>query len=289
MEERKPYLLEIYNAFKTDDIKTRLKHFDILTNSLFILTQSLFDNKVKIEHHHAEIENKYFRYGMANHSIQKLLEGNKFFLVNKQIQVTDLFSIYSLTRMQIESFAIMYYLFFDKVEVIEKDFRYDIYKLHGLQKQNNFPVEFKKNKWKKKEIEDDIKILIEKIKEFSKFKNSKENIQREFLKPKRAKLESTKSILKTSGIDSNRINDMWNLYSNHAHGEHISDRQYNYIYKNKKTTLEESMTVLTINTILTSTLCNLISNEFEGVKKKYEELHLGDKVQIEIWSNLNKK
>ena len=49
------------------------------------------------------------------------------------------------------------------------------------------------------------------------------------------------------------------------------------------------MTVLSINTIMTSTLCNLISTEFEGVKKKYDELPLGDKVQIEVWSNLKKK
>lgn len=289
MKERIPYLLEIYNAFKSNDIKSRLKHFDILTNSLFTLTQSLFDNNVQIEHHHAEIENKYFRYGMANHSIIKLLKGNRFFIIKQQIEITDLFSVFSLTRMQIESFGIMYYLFFDKVEPIEKDFRYDLYKLHGLQKQNSFPVEFKKNIEKKKIIETEIAILIEKIKEYSKFKNSKEKEQKEYLKPKHSKSISTKDILIKSGIDSNRINDMWNLYSNHAHGEHISDRQYNYIYKNKKSTLEESITVLSINTILTSTLCNLISNEFEGVKKMYEELHLGDKVQIEIWSNLKKK
>lgn len=289
MKERIPYLLEIYQAFKSDNIMSRLKHFDILTNSLFTLTQSLFDYKVQIEHHHAEIENKYFRYGMANHSIKKLLTGNRFFIINKQIKITDLFSAFALTRMQIESFAIMYYLFFDQVGTIEKDFRYDIYKLHGLQKQNKFPVEFKKNLEKKKKIENDIKTIIDKVKLYSKFQNSSLKEQKNYLNPSRAKLESTKDILTKSGIDANRINDMWNLYSNHAHGEHISDRQYNYIYKNKKSTLEETMTVISINTILTSTLCKLISGEFEGVKKKYDDLHLGDKVQIEVWTNLKNK
>jgi predicted RNA-binding protein len=164
MKERRPYLLEIYKAFKTDDIKSRLKHFDIITNSLFTLTQSLFDNKVQIEHHHAEIENKYFRFGMANHSIKKMLDGNRFLIINKQIEITDLFSVFALTRMQIESFAIMYYLFFDKLETIEKYFRYDLYKLHGLQKQNKFPLKFKKNEEKKKIIEKEIDILMDKIK-----------------------------------------------------------------------------------------------------------------------------
>lgn len=288
MKERIPYLLEIYEVFKSDNIKSRLKHFDILTNSLFTLTQSLFDNKVQIKHHHAEIENKFFRFGMANHSIKKILEGNRFFLIKQQIEIIDLFSAFTLTRMQIEAFAIMFYLFFDKAEVIEKDFRYDIYKLHGLQKQNNFAVKFKKNEEKKKIIENDIDVLIKKIKGYPKFQNSTEKEQKKYLNPIHAKLESTKDILIKSGIDSNRINDMWNLYSNHTHGEHISDRQYNYIYKNKKSTLEESMTVISINTILTSNLCKLISGEFDEVKKRYEELHLGDKVQIEIWSNLKK-
>lgn len=289
MKERIPYLLEIYNAFKSNDLKSRLKHFEILTNSLFILTQSLYDNKVQIKHHHAEIENKYFRHGMANHSIIKLLKSNRFFIINQQIDITDLFSIFSLTRMQIESFSIMYYLFFDNIETIEKDFRYDIYKLHGLQKQNNFPVTLKRNQEKKKIIEGEIETLIKKIKEYSKFQESNQKEQNQYLKPKNAKLLSTKDILKNSGIDSSRINDMWNLYSNHAHSEHISDRQYNYIYKNKKSTLEESLTVISINTILTSHLCHLISNEFEGVKKKYEELNLGDQVQIEIWSKIKNK
>lgn len=132
-------------------------------------------------------------------------------------------------------------------------------------------------------------MVVEKLKNYSKFKNSTAKQQKEILNPKFSKTEFTKNILIKSGIDSNRMNDMWSLYSNHAHGEHISDRQYNYIYKNKKSTLEESMTVLSLNTILTSTLCKLISDEFEGVKKKYKDLHLRDKVQIETWSNLKEK
>ncbi|MBZ9728736.1 hypothetical protein LB467_03475 [Salegentibacter sp. JZCK2] len=289
MKDRIPYLNEIYRAFKSDDVKARLKHFDLLTNSLFTLTESLFENKVQIEYHHAEMENKFFRYGMANHSIKKLLEGNNFSIINKQIEIIDLFSVFALTRMQIETFAIMYYLFFEKVETIEKDFRYDLYKLHGLQKQNNFPVKFEKNEEKKKAIQKEITLVIEKVKIYSRFKNSTAKQQKEFLNPKFSKTESTKDILIKSGIDSNRMNDMWSLYSNHAHNEHISDRQYNYMYKNKKSTLAESMTVLSLNTILTSTLCKLIADEFEGVKKKYEDLHLRDKVQIETWSNLKYK
>lgn len=61
MKDRTTYLLEIYRAVKSNDLKSRLKHFNLLTNSLFTLTQSLFDKRVKIEHHHAEIENKFFQ------------------------------------------------------------------------------------------------------------------------------------------------------------------------------------------------------------------------------------
>lgn len=147
----------------------------------------------------------------------------------------------------------------------------------------------KKDDEKKTKIQNEIYIVIEKIMASSKFKNSTAKQQKEYLNPKYSKTEFTKDILKKSGIDSNRMNDMWSLYSNHAHGEHISDHQYNYIYKNKKSTLAESMTVLSLNTILTSNPCELIADEFGGVNKKYEELNLGNKVQIETWSNLKQK
>lgn len=289
MKDRLPHLLDLHTAFENNDIDTRLDHFNILTNSLFILTQSLFDNNENIKYFHSEMENKYFRYGIANHSISNLLKGNQFKLISLDVNITDLFSIFSLTRMQIESYALMFYLFFDNVPEIEKDFRYNIYKLHGLIKQSKFSTTTEKGLEKKGMILQEIELIKDKIIKSKIFKNSTLKLQNEFLKPKRAVSLFTKELLAKSGLESSRIDEMWNLYSNYAHSEHISDRQFNSIYKINKSILKESLLALTINSIMTAKLCTFIANSFSGARNKYEELDVKEKVHIEIWGKLYKK
>lgn len=286
MDDRVKHLEELSEAFKTKDIVTQLSDFKMMTNSLFKLTQSLFDNNEKTKYFHSELENKYFRYGIANHSIVKLMSGNEFKLIDLEIKITDLFSIFSITRMQIESYALMFYLFYEDITENEKDFRYDIYKLHGLSKQCKFKVKSEKNIEKRDKILTEIEILKEKISEFETFKNSSEKEQKDFLKPGRAMLSFSKQLLKRSGLESSRIDEMWDLYSNYAHSEYISDRQFNSIYKINKSTLEETLLALNINAIMTAKLCVFLSSSFRGVMTKYNELSTKERVHIEIWSKM---
>lgn len=289
MKKRIPHLLDLQIAFKNDDIETRLEHFNLLTNSLFLLTQSLYDNNVKIKYFHTELENKSFRYGIANRSISNLLKGNQFKLINLDVNITDLFSIFSITRMQIESYTLMFYLFYDNVTEIEKDFRYDIYKLHGLIKQSKFNVTSEYGIEKRKLILDEIELLKQKISAYDNYKSSSTKQQSDFLKPKRAVNLFSKDILAKSGLESSRINEMWDLYSNYAHNEYISDRQFNSIYTIQKSTLTESLLALTINTIMTAKICTFLSDSFESTRKKYTELDIKEKVHIEIWSKIYQK
>jgi hypothetical protein len=280
------YLFELHDAFKTKDIVSQLSHFKMLTNSLFTLTQSLFDSNEKIKYFHSELENKYFRYGIANHSISNLMTGNEFKLITLDVKITDLFSIFSLTRMQIESYALMFYLFYDDVPENEKNFRYNIYKLHGLIKQSKFNTTSEKGIEKKNKILTEIESLKETITEFKTFKNSSLKEQTNFLKPKRAVFLFSKDLLAKSGLESSRIDEMWDLYSNYAHSEYISDRQFNSIYKINKSTLEETLLALNINSIMTARLCTFLTNSFQGVKQKYTELDIKERVHIETWNKL---
>jgi hypothetical protein len=280
------YLFELHDAFKTKDIVSQLSHFKMLTNSLFTLTQSLFDSNEKIKYFHSELENKYFRYGIANHSISNLMTGNEFKLITLDVKITDLFSIFSLTRMQIESYALMFYLFYDDVPENEKNFRYNIYKLHGLIKQSKFNTTSEKGIEKKNKILTEIESLKETITEFETFKNSSLKEQTNFLKPKRAVFLFSKDLLAKSGLESSRIDEMWDLYSNYAHSEYISDRQFNSIYKINKSTLEETLLALNINSIMTARLCTFLTNSFQGVKQKYTELDIKERVHIETWNKL---
>ena len=111
------------------------KRLNLITKHLFRLIQTLYDNKINHPYHLTELEGKYFRFGLANISNMNLIRNHSFELLGREVPLHDFFSLKSLTRMQIESFSLMFYLFFDDVEENEKSFRYDVYKLHGLQKQ----------------------------------------------------------------------------------------------------------------------------------------------------------
>lgn len=281
-------LLDMLIAQENDDVSMQLNHFDKITDALFKLTQSLFENKVKIDYYQSELEGKLFRHGLANHSIINLIKGNKFKLIKYNTSITDVSSLNSITRMQIESYLITFYLIFDNIPINEKNFRYDVYKIHALRKQlamktGEFP---EKNDYINK-IESELNQSIINIEESSIFKNANLGLKKKYLNPRFAKLINSKTIFIKSGLNNSRINQMWELYSNHAHCEHISDRQYNTTYKIKKTTVRNSSLCITINSILTSKIILDFCKQFDVVKNCYDKLDSSTQNYIEYWGDID--
>jgi len=290
MNNRLEHLNEIVEFQCNNDISKGISHLELLTNSLFKLTQSLYDYKEKPAYHLRELEGKYFRFGLANHSILGLIKGNQFKLIDKEVLIPDIFSFKSLTRMQIESYLIMHYLFFESISNEEKAFRYDIYKIHALQKQLGFKINFDTPfaQEQKLKIQTELQQAVESLKNSSFFGSAKEKEKKDFLKPQYPKLINSKDLFESSGLSKAGINQMWQLYSNYAHAEHISDRQYNTAYNIKKSFSEDSSLILTINLILTSRLIVNISEMFNGPKVEYEKIGEKEKVIVETWLNLNR-
>lgn len=291
MEERLSHILDIYLADVNKDISRKIDHLISITNSLFVLTQSLYDNNQKVKYHQRELEGKFFRFGLANQSIINLIRGNYFTLIDQQTTIADIFSINSVTRMQIESYLIIYYLIFDEVSDSEKNFRYDVYKLHGLQKQINFKTSsnFPQKQKNIDKIETEIKEAITNIKNSSIYKSASEKKKREYLNPKYAKLIKSEILFKKSGIDDMRTSQMWQIYSNYAHSEHISDRQYNTLYKIEKPLTGNFGLILGINSYMTSKLILNFKKLFDCVERKYLELNSSSRNYIEFWSSLKTK
>ncbi|WP_146228841.1 hypothetical protein [Mesonia sp. K7] len=288
MNKKLKDLIDIYFAKASNNIISQINHFDKITNSLFILTQSLFDNKEKIEYFQRELEGKFFRFGLANQSLINLIKGNEFNLVNQNAKIVDIFSINSITRMQIESFLIIYYLLFDDISTQEKNFRYNVYKLHGLQKQLEFNItsDFPKRKEFLNKIKKESNEAIKNIKNSEIYNSADKKTQYNYLNPKYAKLIKSKVLFEKSGIKDERVDEMWKIYSNYAHSEHISDRQYNSIYRIEKSVLKECSLVLSINSILTSKIIINFINQFESVKNKYLQMSADKRNQVEFWSKM---
>jgi predicted nuclease with TOPRIM domain len=283
-EEYYKYLLNIFEASNKKDLSMNIQGLNIVTGVIFKLTQRLYDGGEQLKYHNRELENKHYRYGLANHSIIKLMEGIKFELIGHEIQTVDIFSIKSIVRMQIESYLIMFYLFFDNVHFSEKDLRYSIYKLHGIKKQMGFAhkSEFAKRQYLK--AKEEVEEIQEKIKESETYKISNEKEKNKLLNPRYSILFDKKELFDRGNLNKTRINDMWSLFSNYAHAEHISDRHFNFYYKSKNASLKEDcVLILEINLILTAKLAILLANSNKSSKQAYKDLTTEEMAYTNVW------
>ena len=290
MTEREKYMIELLGVEDSLDANLKINTFEELNNSLFVLTQSLYDNKVELNYNLQELEGKYIRFGFANQSIITLLRGNTFTLIGRKTSIIDIFSVHCIMRMQFESFIWMFYLFYDNVPILEKEFRYDIYKLHGLLKQSRFEIKDDSDKNevvdKRKKILEEIDQLGIKIKASIIYSESSETQRIKFLDPPYPRLINSSILFKNSKLENTRMHDLWLLYSNHAHGEHISDRQSNSIVNNGSVDINTISNILSACSILTSRLIKNLLAQFPEIENVYFDMTEKEKVAIDIWSGL---
>lgn len=251
-----------------------------LNNSLLILINSLAESKAKPLYFQTELESKFHRFFLTNLSILKLVQGLEFEFLGKKYPTRDVFSVHSLSRMQIENFIVMKYLFFDDISDEEKDFRYDIYKFQGLTKQLGFNVTKPESQKKKDSIIEENNKIKAKIEGSSIFINADAKTKKEFLSAKYALLIKKEDLFESYGLSKLKLNEAWSLYSNHSHSEHIGDRQFNAYYKIEKSTDKAMISPLMNNSVLTAKLCNLMLVNFESAVNKFDTLSLSDKILI---------
>jgi hypothetical protein len=281
---KKATLIEIFDSLQNDNLTSKVKYLQSLNSNLFRLSHSLFLAGVQPKYYQRELEGKVFRFGMANQSILNLANGNNNEMLGIQTQTIDIFSIYSIIRMQIESFTIIFYLMFDEVSEEELNLRYSVYKLAGLLRQSQFQTSTDFGLRKLKGIKTEIDALIEEIKSYDSYKSLSEDEQKKLLNPKFAKLISSDRIMIKAGMDNVRLRDMWKVYSNHLHSEHIGDRQFNTMHKIEKSVDSSLSTVIDLECILTAKLAKLIIQNFDAAKSEFEKLTDEEKTHINLWS-----
>lgn len=287
MNQRDQYTLELLSMMKNGSLKKFVEEFKELNIWFLEIFQSLHESKSGVKFYQSELEGKYIRFGFANQSLIELCSGSNYQIRNKQFKTIDLHSIYSICRMQIESFIMIIYLFYDSISAEEKEFRYLVYKLHGLIKQGNFSVRFKKHIQIKNEILREIELLKD---ELSKPKYDKfNNLVKNPLRPRRAKYISTEDSFAMAKLDKGRVNEYWGVLSNHLHSEHISDRQFNFYQQNSKIFEDQIALSTEVCMILTSRLILELRKEFKGVEIYYNTIPFRTQVNIETWADIGDK
>lgn len=263
-----------------------LEHLNI---ALSELTHSLFEYKEDVAYHHSELEGKIFRFLMGNASLIKLLEKVPLKIKNNNYTVLDLPTIHSISRMQIETFLMIYYLSFSKGSAEEKDMRYDLYRLHGLNKQAGFSIKSQYGQTKKAELNQEYETVLHQLKSRQIFNDLEQKEQESFLKFTHAKITKPDVLFKESGIKDFGTDELWSLYSNHTHSEYISDRQFRSYYKMAKTNSLSADLDIQFQIILTAKLCRFLIEKFDGPKKVIPRLEETSRILIHTWGYLENK
>jgi hypothetical protein len=186
----------------------------------------------------------------------------------------------------------MFYLFYDNTDIIEKEFRYDIYKLHGLLKQSRFNIQNDNNKdeiiEKRNVIFNEIEQIKSRVVKTNFYLEANEKQKQKILDPPYPRLIKSEILFESSRLGKSRIRDLWNLYSNHAHSEYISDRQANSIINNGFVDPNAISTVLSACNILTARLVKNLIDNFQCAENTYNKMNEEEKVPIDIWGGLSR-
>lgn len=287
MDERIYHKINLLALIENGSLENYVNEFIELNKWFLEIIESLHESKSKVKYFQSELEGKYIRFGFANQSIIRLSKDSDYVVRNRKIKTIDIFSIYSICRMQFESFIMIHYLFFDKICEDEKEFRYKIYKLHSLIKQSNFPTSLKKNIEIKKDIIKNIELIRKelKVKKFESFMH----LVKDPLNPKRARYFDTEKCFEIATLNKGQLDKYWGVLSNHLHSEHIGDRQYHF-YRKRRDGLESSTALsIEICMILTSRLIMNLIKEFKGVEIYYNTIPLKAQVYIETLNEISNK
>ncbi|QNR23929.1 hypothetical protein [Croceimicrobium hydrocarbonivorans] len=281
MKEHIEHLLDFQRVTVGSNLYELIEYYSSLNKDFGIISNSIYDNKEKWKYA-GDLESKLFRIYYANESIIRISKGYQTNLRDQRIEIFDVFSVYSLSRQQIETFLTCYHLYFEGVSEDEREFRNLTYKLNGILRQLELVSHIVNTDKRKQGLLSEHEQVLSLLKESAIYKGADIDLRRKYENPKHALIEKKSVLMEKSGLG--RIQQSWKLYSNYVHSEYISDRQYNVFFRDKTGLIESICTTLNSNCRLISKLIQLLSERFNYINQLYLELSETQKLRIDLWN-----
>lgn len=279
MSEQKEKIQALF-LIKDMSLINQRKILEELNSFLANCIQDLHDFKMKFENA-GLLERLVFQIILHNSSFSNLTKGSTTNVRNKNINVTDITAIYSLARLQIETFVNLCYIFFLDCEY-SKNLRAYVYKIQGLRKQifltKKHPKKFEPISKMRYELAQELRNL-RKLKEF---KKSSFSDREKFINPKYARLIKPEEIYHL--IEIGNLSNTHSLYSNHIHSEYISIRQLISSLKNSKESESSFSNVLLLCSRITSLVIANLHSQYELKEGSYSKAPIR---MIKIVESLN--
>ncbi|WP_108809074.1 hypothetical protein [Aquimarina spinulae] len=249
-----------------------------LNSLLSNCTQDLFDFELKFEDA-GLLEKLLIQIIKHNSSLIDLSKGFTIKIRDKDLLMDDMTAIYSVARLQIETFVNLSYLFFIDFEVSQQ-LKVCVYKIQGLNQQisltSNHPKDFEPIAKMRNELAGELN----RLRNLEEFKTASRKQKNKYIKPRYARLKKPEEIY--SMIKIGDLSRTHSLYSNHIHSEYISIRQLNSSIRKADGNSSYYSTVLLLCSRITSlVITNLVSKyKIENGSFKNKTVVLGEIIQV---------
>lgn len=230
-----------------------------LNSFLANCTQDLFEYAIKFENA-GLFEKLLFQIVYHNSSLINLSKGSLIEVRNKSFKVNDMTAVYSLARLQIETFVNLSYIFFLDIDY-SKNLRAYVYKIHGLRKQIFLTQKHSKDFKPVLKMRNELAEELKSIRKLEEYKNASLPLKEKFINPKYARLITPVEVYEL--IQIGNLSNTHSLYSNHIHSEYISIRQLNSALKNSNEGESSFSTVMLICSRITSLVIANINNQYK--------------------------
>jgi hypothetical protein len=248
-----------------------------LNSLLADCTQDLFDLGIKFENA-GLLEKLLIQIIKHNLSIATLSKGSYIKIRENELMMDDLTAVYSIARLQIETFVNLSYLFFLEFE-ISQELRISIYKIQGLNQQISLTSKHSKKFEPVAKMRNELAEELKKLRNLSEFKLASKKEKTKYTKPRYARLKKPDEI-----YDMIKIGDLsktHSLYSNHIHSEYISIRQLNSAIQNTEQISNSISTVIILCSRITSLVITNFTSKYEIENNSFSKKPdiLGEKIE----------
>ncbi|MDG5493222.1 hypothetical protein [Psychroserpens sp. SPM9] len=258
MSEQEDKLKALFSINDTSFINQR-EILEDLNTFLADCTQDLHEFGIEFENA-GLFEKLLFQILYHNSSLLNLTNGSSIKVRDKKIDVSDMTAVYSLARLQIETFVNLCYIFFLDIDY-SKNLRAYVYKIHGLRKQLFLTQKHTKDFTPILKMRNELAQELKNIRKLEEFKVATFAKREKFINPKYARLITPNEVYELIQIGD--LSRSHSLYSNHIHSEYISIRQLNSALKKSNESERSFSTVLLTCSRITSLIIKNLNSQYD--------------------------
>lgn len=259
------------------------------------MVDAISDAKTQFPKWKLYMEVLIFKLILNSYSILKLSEGSKL-IQNKNEIVVDYPSMYSLTRVILENFLTLNYIYMSKIPESEKIFRYKLWEVSGLITRQNFDLpKIESNLYEealdtKKRESKIVEKILEEIEQMEEYKNITENDKRTFRNLRKfgkPRIDSWNNLIKDSELKENFFCSLYALFSSYAHSEFLGIYQLKHSLKPEFTS--NSRLCIYIVQIINALVIDFLVNNFYSARIMYNAKSTSIMDEIELAIKLGRK